>query len=512
MNSESGDDNTSGEDELNTRWKVIGKKEFSSKTKFSMVRFEQGEYKLGAAEMILTYEQLRAIPVKINTASKETNVAENETSTTREAVKAAGKVKSKSFKEIIANENKVEKLDDEILLEEALKQYSKKYRTIVLTEDGEPIAIILISDVIRKEASQTIDYFKKQNVDIKIISGDNPVTVSNIAKECSVENWQNYIDMSKISDDIDEKDFEKLVEQNVVFGRTSPMQKKEIVKVLKKQGHTVAMTGDGVNDVLAMKESDCAVAMANGADATKNIAEIVLVDSNFKSMPKVVEEGRQAINNVQRSAALFLTKTIFSTMLAVFFVFMNRNYPFMPIQMTLVNALCIGAPSFLLALEPNREKIKGGFLKNILVKAMPTGLTVVAGVVLTTIYAQMLKVSTLEYTTLCLTIVAVAGSCLLLQLAYKTKYEREVETEYLQRKAIKRKFIFSPYRLLIAVVMIVALYIGFKYGRKLFVLSDVAALWKQELTIIILTVGIFAITNFVVKILGNKVYCKIKKV
>lgn len=236
----------------------------------------------------------------------------------------------------------------------------------------EPIGIVLLLDEIRENAIETLEYFYKQDVDIKIISGDNPVTVSKIAKRCGVENFDKYIDMSKITEN---QDLHDIVLNYTIFGRVSPNQKKEIVLELKKLGKTVAMTGDGVNDVLALKEADCSIAMANGSDATKNVSQLVLLDSKFSSMPKIVAEGRKTINNIQRSSSLFLVKTIYSTIFALMFLLLQESYPFEPIQLTLISVITIGIPSFMLALEPNKERIHGDFLKNIIFQAMPTALT-----------------------------------------------------------------------------------------------------------------------------------------
>ena len=178
--------------------------------------------------------------------------------------------------------------------------------------------------------------------------------------------------MSKVTEN---QDLHDIVLNYTIFGRVSPNQKKEIIIELKKLGRTVAMTGDGVNDVLALKESDCSIAMANGSDATKNVSQLVLLDSKFSSMPKIVAEGRKTINNIQRSSSLFLVKTIYSTIFSLMFLLMQESYPFEPIQLTLISVITIGIPSFMLALEPNREKIQGNFLKNIISKAMPTALT-----------------------------------------------------------------------------------------------------------------------------------------
>ena len=242
-----------------------------------------------------------------------------------------------------------------------------------------PLGIVVLKDKIRKEAEDTLKYFDRQGVDIKVISGDNTDTVSAVAKQAGVKNYDKTVDATTLTTD---EELYHAVEQYSVFGRVTPKQKLQMVKALQKQGHTVAMTGDGVNDVLALKEADCSIAMASGSDSARCVAQLVLLDSNFASMPKVLAEGRRCINNIQRSASLFLVKTIFSTVLAVIFTFWGHQYPFSPIQMTLVNAFCIGFPSFVLALEPNQELVKGSFLKNILNKAVPGGITVVFAVVL----------------------------------------------------------------------------------------------------------------------------------
>ena len=236
-----------------------------------------------------------------------------------------------------------------------IEKYSKDYRVLILVhsesnfndknnlpQNIEVIGFVLILDKIRKEASNTIKYFYRQNVDIKIISGDNPITVSKIARRVGIKNSEKYFDMSKLDDNTKIKD---IALNYCIFGRVSPIQKKELIKTLQGNGKTVAMTGDGVNDVLALKEADCSIAMANGSDATKNISKLVLLDSNFSSMPKIVAEGRRTINNIQRSASLFLVKTIYSSLLALIFLFMKEDYPFVPIQLSLISVVTIGIPS-----------------------------------------------------------------------------------------------------------------------------------------------------------------------
>ncbi len=237
-----------------------------------------------------------------------------------------------------------------------------------------PKALIVLSDKIRSSAPKTLKYFRKQGVTLKVISGDDPVTVYNVAKKAGLTG--EYIDASQIPDEL----LPEAAEKYSVFGRVTPSRKLELIKALKAGGHTVAMTGDGVNDVLALKEADCSVAMQSGSDAARSVSQLVLLNSDFACMPLAVEEGRRSINNIERSASLFLVKTIFAFLLAVLFLILPFAYPFRPIQMTLISGITIGIPSFLLALEPNHNLIKGSFLSNVLKKSAPGGLTVALGI------------------------------------------------------------------------------------------------------------------------------------
>ena len=247
-----------------------------------------------------------------------------------------------------------------------LTEYDSK-----LTKPVEVYGYILLTNPIRKEAKATFEYFAKQGVAIKVISGDNPVTVSRVAQQAGIQNSDAYIDASEIP----ENGYEEAVQKYSVFGRVKPEQKRKFIKALQKQGNTVAMTGDGVNDILAMKKADCSIAMASGNSAAVQASQVVLLDSNFARMPKVVNEGRRVVNNIQRSASLFLVKNIFSFLMAIFSLVMVINYPLQPSQITLISAFTIGLPSFLLALESNHNRIRGQFIPNILSRAIPGGLT-----------------------------------------------------------------------------------------------------------------------------------------
>ncbi len=275
-----------------------------------------------------------------------------------------------------------------------------------LPKDRSAICLILLSDTVRQNAKETIEYFSRQGVSVKIISGDSHLTVSMIAKTVGVEGWEQTVDMSSVTD---QSEIADIAEKYVVFGRTSPQQKQLLIKALRDKGHTVAMTGDGVNDVLAMKEADCSIAVAEGTDAARTVADIVLLDSSFEAVPKIVDEGRTAINNIQRTASLFLVKTIYSTLLTLIFLFMVTPYPFKPIHLTLISAVSIGIPAFFLAFQPNKERVRGRFLQNVMIKAAPTGLTVVAGVLTVHIVARLIDLTRAEVSMICVLITGIVA-------------------------------------------------------------------------------------------------------
>jgi len=257
-------------------------------------------------------------------------------------------------------------------------------RVLTLAKNQKPVANIIISDKIRPEARKTISFFEKQGVKIKIISGDNPLTVKAAAEAAGVKNADKFIDMSGFTGE----NFHEIAENYTIFGRVTPQQKLGLVKALK-QNHTVGMVGDGVNDVLSLKEADCGIALQSGSEAARNVASLVLLDNNLSSLPKAVAEGRRSINNLERSAALFLTRTVYSVILALVFLLVTAPYPFMPIQMTLINGIFIGIPSVILALEKNTDLVRGRFIGNVLVKAVPYGLCAVFGIVLLTVFSAV---------------------------------------------------------------------------------------------------------------------------
>ena len=282
-------------------------------------------------------------------------------------------------------------------IEKLVKQYaSKGFRVLLLAkcEGGivkdnisnkvTPVALIVIEDRIREHAAETIEWFKQNGVAIKIISGDNPLTVSEVSKRVGVENAGNYISLEGLS----EQQVIDAAEKYSVFGRVSPEQKFILVKALKSKGHKVAMTGDGVNDILALKEADCSIAMASGSEATRNVSHLVLLDSNFNSMPSVVAEGRRVVNNIQKSSSLYLMKTLFTIMITILCLIFSIKYPFSTNQILLLEWCVIGFPSFCLALQPNTEKIKGRFLVNLIAKSLPGALIFVVNVVACYIFTQ----------------------------------------------------------------------------------------------------------------------------
>lgn len=291
-----------------------------------------------------------------------------------------------------------------------------------IPEDIKPLAFILILDKIRDEAKETLEFFYNEGVDIKIISGDNPITVSEVARKAGLKTASRFIDATTLKND---KDIYNAVDKYSVFGRVSPQQKKQMIVALKQQNRTVAMTGDGVNDVLALKEADCSIAMASGSDATKNVSNLVLLDSNFASMPKVVMEGRKVINNIQRASSLFLVKTIFSFFLSLLTLFFfSRQYPFVPIQLSLIGAVTVGIPSFFLALEANRSRISGNFLLNILKNALPGALCVTLNVIIVYNIVEYLGYSSSVFSTMCAILTGICGLLILRQQCLPFNKER----------------------------------------------------------------------------------------
>ncbi|WP_307974611.1 HAD-IC family P-type ATPase [uncultured Parolsenella sp.] len=308
---------------------------------------------------------------------------------------------------------------------QALAQTGERARTLVVAEcdgfdaDGNllgaarPLGILSLSDHIRANAPATIAYFVEQGVTLNVISGDDPRTVAGIAAEAGVPDADKWVDASTLTTP---EALKRAAMSYHVFGRVTPQQKRELVQALRHAGHTVAMTGDGVNDVLALREADCSVAMASGSDAARNVAEVVLVDNDFAHMPAVVAEGRRSINNLQRSASLFLVKTVFSAVLALLCALIPP-YPFQPVQMSLISTAIIGIPSFVLALEPNHERVRGSFLGNVLARSMPGSIAVILAVGVASGVLERFGLSRMEVSTVCVLLTCLVGFSLIVRIS-----------------------------------------------------------------------------------------------
>lgn len=312
--------------------------------------------------------------------------------------------------------------------EETIRSFPATSRVLVVaeapgfTKDGllagkaadiEVLGFISIHEKIRASAPQTIAYFAEEGVDIVVISGDDPRTVSHIAKTVGIAHAKDYVDCSALES---EQDFDDAVAAYHIFGRVTPAKKRSLVQALKRKGHTVAMTGDGVNDVLALKDADCSIAMAAGAAAARNVSELVLADNDFSHLPSVVVEGRRSINNLTRSACLFLTKTVYSGLLALVCLLLPP-YPFIPIQMSLINVSAIGIPSFLLALEVNHERVRGAFLLNVFKRSLPASYAIVLALLVTMLAARVCGIPNNLMSTMCMIEMAVIGLTLIYQIS-----------------------------------------------------------------------------------------------
>lgn len=283
-----------------------------------------------------------------------------------------------------------------------------------LTGRSELLAFVFLNNPVRESARETFKYFAENDVEIKVISGDNPETVSYVAMEAGIPNADHYVDARTL---VNDRAIYDAIQRFTVFGRVDPDQKRKFVKALQAQGRTVGMTGDGVNDILALRDADCSVAMASGSEAASNAAQLVLMDSNFSKMPSVVSEGRRVVNNIQRAASLYLTKNIFSLLLAIFSMISVLSYPLKPTQITLISAFTIGVPSFVLALEPNNKRIRGKFLPNVLKMAAPAGLTMFISVSAMVIFGRVFKIDDECVSTSATMLVALVGFLFLTKVA-----------------------------------------------------------------------------------------------
>lgn len=304
-----------------------------------------------------------------------------------------------------------------------------------------PLGFILLSDKLRDDVQETLVYFKEQGVTIKVISGDNAETVSEIARRAGVNGASAFIDASAFSDDAD---MAAAAENHSVFGRVTPEQKRRLICGLKENGHTVAMIGDGVNDVLALKDADCSIAMAAGSDAAQHVSQMVLLDSDFSVMPQIVREGRRVINNIERSAALFLVKNIFSFILSLILLFAAIPYPFLPIHITLISGLMIGIPSFALTFEPNYRQVHGHFLRNVLSSALPGGLVNAFNLLAVLIAGTLLGIPMDQISTICMLLVGVTGLLVLLRLCQPLNLPRAGLVAVMGVGFFGAAFLFGP--------------------------------------------------------------------
>ena len=351
--------------------KPVSKTGFSSATKYSSVTFDDGAYVLGAPEFVL----------KEKYGDYAEEITEHASTGARVLV---------------------------------FGSYDEEVDGKPLDHGITPLGFVLLANPIREAAKETFEYFAEQGVEVKVISGDNPVTVSKVARQAGIKNADRYVDASELQDD---RALEKAVLKNTVFGRVTPDQKRKFVRILKEAGHTVAMTGDGVNDVLALKDADCSIAMASGSDAAAQASQLVLLESDFSCMPQVVLEGRRVVNNIQRSASLFLVKNIFSFLLSLISVVFMFTYPLEPSQISLISMFTIGVPAFFLAMEPNKNMIKGHFLTNVFLKALPAAITDALAVGALVIFGRTFGVDPTDISTAATMLLAIVGFMILYKIS-----------------------------------------------------------------------------------------------
>ena len=364
--------------------------------------------------------------------------------------------------------------------------YAENLSEQLAPEKLQPLALVLLTSRIRENAPETFSYFAKQGVAIKVISGDNPVTVSQVAQRAGIENADAYIDATTLHTFEDILD---AAEKYTVFGRVTPDQKKQLVIALQKRKHTVAMTGDGVNDVLALKQADCGIAMASGSQAASQVARLVLLDSDFAAMPHIVGEGRRVINNIQRAAALFLVKNIFSLALALITLLTSWPYPLEPLHLSIISALTIGVPSFFLAMEPNYERVQGRFITGVLRRAFPGGLTNIFVVLTAQGFMSVFEFEFAPFQTVCTAILAVVGLLVLFQVCKP----------------------FDKFRMLIWALMTLALLGCFTILRDFLSLqSGNLSTTLVMLTLLMMTPTVFFAVQRIFD-LGDKVYLRIRK-
>lgn len=340
---------------------------------------------------------------------------EKKTSNGRKAIKIEAFSSKNKYSSVTYEENETYYLGAPDILwkepESDVRKQADKYaatgvRVLLFLKNETPLALIALKNPIRPSAKETFQYFKENQVTIKVISGDSPTTVSAVAVEAGIEGAESYIDMTTVKN---KKELEEAAAKYTVFGRVKPEQKRYLVQALQKQGHTVAMTGDGVNDVLALKAADCGIAMAGGSEAAAGVAEVVLLNSDFSDMPQVVAEGRRVINNIERTASLYLVKNMFSLFLAIISIVAVFEYPLVPSQLTLMSFLTIGMPSFVLALEPNESKVSGKFLRKVIYRALPAALTDLCIIIIIVMFQYAFQIEGSQTSTITAFLVTAVG-------------------------------------------------------------------------------------------------------
>lgn len=366
------------------------------------------------------------------------------------------------------------------------KAAEKGFRVIAILKENSQqtlLGLLLISDEVRPQAPSTFSYLKNQGIDLKIISGDNPVTVANVAAQAGIATGNNYIDMSNVTDD---QDYHELVKEYKVFGRVRPSQKADLIKAMQDNGLTVGMTGDGVNDVLAMRQSDCSVAIAGESDAAEASADFVLLNRNFDSMIFMLNEGRRVINNVERVASLFLIKTIYSVVLSIFFIILGTGYPFQPSQLTPINALTVGIPTFILALEPNYTPPAGRFMRNVMEIALPSAICNIIFIIVISILGRHFNYNFATTSTLSVFTIGIIGYCALISIS----------NPLIVRKKVMIAISFALF------------IITFIFGNKAFGLQSILTLQYTYLFLAIFLIA-WPLFMFMREVLGRRVFSKI---
>ena len=365
-------------------------------------------------------------------------------------------------------------------LKAKIDELSSSFRVLALVKDKTPIALVTLADVVRPQAAKTLEYFYNEGVDVKIISGDNAHTVSAVAERAGVKNHDKYIDMRTVA----ETDIPEIARTYTVFGRVTPYQKRALVSALKSDGHTVAMVGDGVNDALALRESDCAIAPASGTDMARDAAKLVLLDSDFDALPEVVRQGRRSINNLKRSVSLFLIKIVYSLILSVAFLLLPKPYPFEPIHLTLITFVSVAAPGFLLSFEPNSSRVEGKFIVDIITRSLPGGTAIACGVIFTALVHNLLGLTHAEYVPVCVISSGIIGLINLMRVCSP----------------------FTPFRLVLFTVMSSLFAVGVLFLKGLFSLNTISPMGILMLVLsLAVSVAVYAAAAWLTKLLTKKI-------